>query len=92
MTIKAIIMYINYETKYEVGQKVYYLRDNKVEEAEIVGIRVSFKEGPHYDGSEEFEEFYKINDIRSSCLKEKDLERQFYLSKKDLLKHIVDQM
>ena len=85
-------MCIDYESKYQVGQKLYYLRDNKVEEAEIVGIRVSFKEGPYYDGSEKFEEFYKINDIRGCCLKEKDLERQFYPSKKDLLKHIVDQM
>lgn len=85
-------MRIDYESKYQVGQKLYYLRGNKVEEAEIIGIKVSFKEGPHYDGSEGFEEFYKINDFRSSCLKEKDLERQFYTSKKDLLKHIVDQM
>ena len=85
-------MCIDYKSKYQVGQKLYYLRGNKVEEAEIVGIRVSFKEGPYYDGSEKFEEFYKINDFRSSCLKEKDLERQFYASKQALLKHIVDQM
>lgn len=85
-------MHIDYESKYSVGQKLYYLRGGNVKEAEIVGIKVSFTEGPYYDGSAKFEEFYKINDDRSSCLKEKDLERQFYTSKKDLLKHIVDQM
>ena len=85
-------MRIDYESKYQVGQKLYYLRGSKIEEAEITGINISFKEGPYYGGSEKFEEFYKINDIRSSYLKEKDLERQFYTSKKDLLKHIVDQM
>lgn len=85
-------MYIDYESKYKVGQKLYYLRRDEIQEVEIVGIKVTFAEGPYYNNSAKFEEFYRIDDINKSCLSEKDLERQFYTSKKDLLKHIVDQM
>lgn len=85
-------MYIDHESKYQVGQKLYYLSKDKIQEAEIVGIRASFAEGPYYNGSAKFEEFYRINDNRNSYLTEKDLEERFFMSKKDLLKHIVDQI
>ncbi len=85
-------MSIEYESKYQVGQKLYYLDGSKIKEAEIVGIKIAFQEGPYYKGDTPLKTLYKVNDGVSPTLTEEELERRFYISKQALVKYIVDQM
>lgn len=86
-------MEICYKSKYLEGQKLYYLDKDTIKEATIVGIRATFKSGTYYKSSP-FEEFYAIRDSneRLITLTEKDLEKNYFLTKKDIAKHIIDQM
>jgi hypothetical protein len=84
-------MSINYETKYQVGQKLYYLSKGEVKETSIIGIKCVFKEGEYFNGSPELEEFYIIADCRGTYVLASNVENKYFLSKKDIIKHIIDQ-
>lgn len=87
-------MEINHVTKYEVGRTLYYLTNGRIKEAHIIGVRCSFKEGDYYDNSKLFEEFYVIEEANRcrSTLSANDVPNNYFLSKKDILKYIADQI
>lgn len=87
-------MEINYITKYELGQALFYLKEGTIKKAHIVGIRCTFKEGDYYNNSSLFEEFFVIReeDNTQQALTAKCIAKKYFLSKTDILKHIADQI
>lgn len=87
-------MKINYESKYKVGQTLYYIENNEVKEATIVGISVKMVEGSFYRTTPAFEEFYTIkeSDTKYPHFTEKNLEDHYFADLKSIAVHIMNQI
>lgn len=68
-------------TKYNLEDTVYFMQDNKLKSAEIVGVNVSIR-----TGASRYIEYkvYRSNDIRELNINEEDL----FTSKEELLKSL----
>ena len=85
-------MDIKIRTKYNIGDTLYFINKDKIRSATIDGISIKCKKGSYYN-PEILEISYHLNSdvFTDNCL-ESNIDRSYYESKADIIKHFADQL
>lgn len=86
-------MEVNLETKYSAGDILYYIEENNIKRTMVEGVSIVIKEGPYYsDHTKRLEIKYYVTRKLGECIPEDAMEKEFFRSKTDILKHIAEQV
>lgn len=85
-------MKIEYTTRFNVGDKLYYLSGMEIKETYIKGIHLSFEIGKINYSVHPPKLVYHIADSHKPCIGDEAVLGRYYLSKADILKKIADQL
>lgn len=86
-------MKIEHTTRFNVGDKLYYLRGANIAETYIQGIKATFKRGSYFGGDDNtLELIYYVKDSVKPCVGEEAILKKYFLKKSDILKYIAEQL
>lgn len=85
-------MKIEFSTKFNVGDKLYYLRDMEIKETYIKGIRLNLRYGDMGCFSEQPELVYYIDNSDRPCIGDGAVLQRYFLSKGDIIKALAEQI
>lgn len=85
-------MKIEFSTKFNVGDKLYYLRDMEIKETYIKGIKLNLQYGDMGCYPEHPEIVYYIANSNRACIGDEAVLEQYFLSKGDIIKALAAQI
>ena len=85
-------MNIEIKTKYNIGDILYYIHQDKIRNATIDGISIKCKKGPYYNPEILEISYHLESDITTDNCLESNISRNYYESKADIIKHFADQL
>lgn len=81
-------MIIEIKPKYSIGTVLYYIKNNKIRSTTVDSFKIIYTEGKYYN--DHLEITYHL-DMCGSML-EGNIEREFYLDKKEIIQNFVSQL
>ena len=86
-------MKFEHTTRFNVGDKLYYLQGANIVETYIQGIKATFKRGSYFGGSDNtLELIYYVKDSIKPFMGEESLLKKYFPKKSDIIKYIAEQI